>query len=173
MNIREALIKQPKLEKTEALRISDFAASSSSRFEKLMQCFLENNYRVAQRAAWCVSLAAQNNKELILPFIPVLVEQLDKGGVHDAVIRNSLRILQILEIPMEFLGNAINACFNWIENPAAAVAIKAFALTVLGNISERVPAIQNEIRLVIDYHIDNETAAFRSRAKQVLKQMGD
>lgn len=172
MNIRNTLLKQPKLEKAEALKIADYASSTSSRFEELMQCFLENNYHVAQRAAWCLSMATQKNKKLAMPFVPVLIEQLDKEDVHNAVVRNSLRILQNLRIPEESLGNAINACFNRVEDPTAPAAIKAFALTVLGNISEKVPDIKNEIRLVIDYQIDNESAAFRSRAKQVLKQIG-
>lgn len=172
MNIREALLNQPRQEKSQAIKIARYAMSSSEKFEELMQCFLENNYVLAQRAAWSVSFAAQVNKELIAPYTAVLIEQLTKKNVHDAVIRNSLRILQTLEIPENCLSDVINACFNWIEKPAAPAAIKAFALTVLGNISVKIPDIKNEIKLVIDYLIDNESAAFKARAKQVLKQIG-
>lgn len=38
--------------------------------------FLSNEYRLAQRAAWCVSRAARKKSELIKPHIKDLVVQL-------------------------------------------------------------------------------------------------
>ena len=63
-----------------------------------MQCFLDKEYRVAQRAAWSVSIAAQQKPEIIQHYIPTLVAQLQNKQAPDAVIRNSVRILQQVEI---------------------------------------------------------------------------
>ncbi len=53
------------------------------------------------------------------------VAQLQRADVHNAVIRNCVRVLGAIEIPEEVM----NACFKFIETPSTPVAIKAFALT--------------------------------------------
>lgn len=96
-----------------------------------MQCFLCNEYRIAQRAAWSVSWAAQKNPALIQPYIKDLIAQLPRKDVHNAVIRNSVRVLQKIEIPESLHGELMNNCFAFIESPLTPVAIKAFSLTTL------------------------------------------
>lgn len=171
MNVREELLKQQNHSKEHALKISEYACSSPKHFKELMQCFLSNEYRIAQRAAWSVSWAAQKNSELIQPYIKNLVEQLQSKDVHDAVIRNSVRILQQINIPEHLHGELMNSCFEFIESPLTPVAIKAFSLTTLFNLSKRYPEIKNELKLIIEERWNNETAAFKSRGKRILKQL--
>src|ERR1044072_8382153 len=123
MNIQEELLKDKNLTRTKALSIAEFATTSSKHFKELMKCFLSNEYRLAQRAAWCVSWAARKKPELIKSHIKDLVIQLGRTDVHDAVIRNSVRVLQEIEIPKELHGDVMNACFEFIEKPSKPVAI--------------------------------------------------
>lgn len=109
------------------MKISAFACSSPKHFKELMQCFLSNEYRLAQRAAWSVSRAAQKHPELIKPYIKDLIAQLPRKEVHDAVIRNSVRILQQVEIPEALHGELMNNCFGFIESPSTPAAIKVFS----------------------------------------------
>lgn len=171
MNIRKALLEPPVQLKPEAAKIAAYAASSSKRFDELMQCFLSNEYRLQQRAAWCVSMAARRNNHLIQPYIQILVQQLNRKDVHNAIHRNSLRILQDVDIPDAYTGALMNACFNFVESPQTPVAIKAFALTVLGNLAAAVPEIRPEIKLIIDFNIGHESPAFKVRARKVLKKI--
>ena len=171
MNIREELLKEKKHSKAQALKISAHACSSPEYFKELMQCFLSNEYRLAQRAAWSVSWAAKKNPELIQPYLKDLVEQLPRKDVHDAVIRNSVRILQQIEVPESLHGKLMNCCFGFIESLSTPVAIKAFSLTTLFNLSKFYPEIKNELKLIIEERWNNETAAFKSRGRQILKQL--
>ncbi len=171
MNIRDELLKEKSHSKEKALRISEFACSSPKHFKALMQCFLSNDYRLAQRAARSVSWAAQRHPELIKPYIKDLVAQLPRKDVHDAVIRNSVRILQEVEIPEALHGELMNNCFGFIESPITPAAIKAFSLTTLFNLSKIYPEIKAELRLLIEENWNNETAAFRSRGKHILKAL--
>ncbi len=169
MNIREELLKEKNYTKEQALKISEYACSSPKYFKELMQCFLSGEYRLAQRAAWTVSRAAQKNPEIIQPYIKDLIKQLSRKNVHDAVIRNSVRILQKIKIPEAFHGDLMNNCFAFIESNTTPVAIKAFSLTTLFNLSEVYPEIRNELKLIIEERWNHETAAFKSRAKKILK----
>lgn len=171
MNIKEALLDNSTYSKEQILKISEYACAFAKNFKELMQCFLSNEYRLAQRAAWSVSWAAKKKPAIIVPHIKTLVAQLSRTDVHDAVIRNSVRVLQDIEIPEALHGDVMNACFQFIEKPAIAIAIKAFSLTTLFNLSKIYPEIKPELKLIIEDRIDNETAAFKSRAKKILKAL--
>lgn len=157
--------------KTHALKIANYACKSQKNFKELMQCFLDDEYRLAQRAAWSVSWAARKKPEMIAPHIRELVSVLRKKKVHDAVIRNSVRVLQDIDIPDEFHGEVMDACFHFLEKPSTAVAIKAFSLTTLFNLSKKYPEIKQELKLIIEDRLEHETAAFRSRAKKILSKL--
>lgn len=151
-----------------AIKISEYASASSDRFHELMDCFLSNEYRIAQRAAWAVSIVATKHPSLIQPYIKVLVAQIGRKDVHNAVVRNSLRILQDVEIAEEFHGDVLNACFSFIEDPKILAAVKAFSLTILQNMSKYYPEIKAELKLIIEERWETETPAFKSRATKIL-----
>ena len=171
MKIREELLKYQVQSKEHALRIAEYAIASNEHFQELMNCFLSENVRLAQRAAWSVSWAAQKNPVIVQPHIGSLVNQLGKTDIHDAVIRNSMRILEDIEIPAKFHGEVLNACFNFIQKRETPVAIKAFSLTILFKLSKIYPEIRNELRTIILQNMDYETAAFRSRGKKILAKI--
>jgi hypothetical protein len=98
--------------------------------------------RVAQRAAWSVSIAAQQKPEMIQRHITTLVAQVQNKQAHNAVIRNLVRILQEIDIPETLHGEVMKACFQFIETPSTPAAIKAFSLTTLFNLSKLYPEIK-------------------------------
>ena len=171
MNIKETLLDDEVYNKKGILEVSEYACASAKNFNALMQCFLANDYRLAQRAAWSVSWAARKKPEMIRPHIKSLVAQLGRTDVHDAVIRNSVRVLEAIDIPEVFHGDVMNACFAFIEKPSTPAAIKAFSLTTLYNLSKIYPEIRPELKLIIEERMPHETAAFKSRGTKILKAM--
>jgi hypothetical protein len=172
MNLRAELLKEKIHTKEQALKISEYACSTPARFKELVECFLSNEYRLAQRAAWSVSWAARREPGLIQPYMKDLVAQLPRKDVHDAVIRNSVRILQQIEIPESLHGELMHSCFAFIESNATPVAIKVFSLATLFNLSKFYPEIKNELKLIIEERWNHETAAFKSRGRKILKELG-
>ena len=171
MNIKEALLDNSAHSKSNVMKAAEYAASSAQRFKMLVDCFLSDNYRLSQRGAWAISWAARKNSSMIVPYIPTLVAQLKRKGVHAAIVRNSVRILQDVDIPEALHGDVMNVCFGLIENPSTPVAIKAFSLTTLYNLSRLYPEIKPELKLLIEDRMENETAAFKSRGKKILKAL--
>ncbi len=168
MNIREELLSDKMQSREVALGVADFACASEENFRMLMDCFVSIDYTLAKRAAWSVRWAAQNRADLILPNIHLLVNQLKRKDVHDAVIRNSVSILEKTMIPEEFHGEVMDACFSFIQDRKAPIAVKAFSLTILFNLSRIYPEIKNELRIIIEENLEFETAAFVSRGKKIL-----
>ena len=130
---------------------------------------MNDEYRVVQRAGWPMSYCVEKYPELIKKHFPRLLKNLNKKGIHDAVKRNTVRLLQFTPIPEKFHGEVMDICFRYISSPTEPVAVKAFSITVLQNLTKQYPEIINEIKLVIEERWDYETVAFKTRAKKLLK----
>lgn len=170
MKLREQILKEHT--KANCDTIVKWIGDSQARFDQLFALFLHDEYRVVQRAAWPLSNAVMKHPNLIKKHFSKLLKNLQKPGIHNAVKRNSVRLMQDLEIPRRYHGQVMNLCFDYIASPDEEVAIKAFALTVLENLSKYYPEIKPELKTVIEDRWDFETAAFRSRAKKILQRIG-
>ena len=69
------------------------------------------------------------------------------------------------------LTKLMDACFQFISSPEEAIAVKAFSLTVLDNLSNSYPEILPEIKSIIDARWEYETPAFKTRAKKILQKI--
>ena len=156
--------------KAQCNKVVAYVGNDKDRFAQLMKLFFEGEYRVTQRAAWPMSYCVRKHPELITPYFKKLIEKLGKPGEHDAVVRNIVRLLQDVHIPEKFHGQVMTICFNFIQSNETAVAIKAFSLTILKNLSKQYPEIRSEIKTIIEERWEYETAAFRARAREFLKE---
>jgi hypothetical protein len=118
-----------------------------------------------------LSYCVRRHPELIRPYFKPLLDHLAKGGLHVAVIRNALRLLQDVAIPEKYHGRVMSACFDFIQSPDTAIAVKAFSLTVLEHLAKDYPDILPELKLIIEEQWDQSTPAFRSRARKILKKI--
>lgn len=166
MDIRQALVY--KHSKSQCQKIVDYIGSDEQKFARLMKVFLEGEYRLTQRAAWPLSYCIEQHPALVKPYFKVLFGMLQKPGVHSAVARNIVRLLQHVGIPKRYHGKTLTICFDFIADPQVPVAIKAFSLTLLDRLSGSYPEIKSELRLIIEERWDHETPAFKSRAKKIL-----
>ena len=155
--------------KTQTNKIIDWVGANKQRFDELMHLFLGDEYRVTQRAGWPLSYIAIQYPELVKDHLQKIVHNLNRPKLHDAVKRNTLRILQHINIPEALQGELMDACFKYIESPTEAVAVKAFSLTILHNLSTQYSEILPEIKTIVTAQIEYQTAAFKSRAKVFLK----
>ena len=171
MKLREAILEEHS--KANTTRITQWIGSNKSRIEELMQLFMQDEYRVVQRAAWVVRYVYEAQPDLMRPYIPMMAERLKDPGAHIAVKRNVLRVLEESELPESIHSELMNICFDAIADPAEAIAVRAVALTVLARLAVFYPEIKNEIRLIIeDVMSQSPPAAFRSRAKKVIPLLG-
>jgi hypothetical protein len=170
MELREEILKEHS--KAQCTKIVQWVGSSQKRFNELFALFLNDEYRVTQRAAWPVSYCVADYPVFIRTNFGKLLKNLQKPNLHDSIKRNSIRLLQHVAIPEQHQGEVMNICFGYLENPAEAVAIKAFSLTVLGNLAKLYPEIIPEVKLLVEEQLPHQTAAFKSRAKAFVKQAG-
>lgn len=169
MDLREAILE--KHSKTQTDKIVNWIGNNQERFDTLFKLFLKDEEIVEQRAAWALSNAVMNHPKLINKHFGQLIKKIKQPGIHNAVIRNGIRLMEECEIPGKYHGEVMNLCFDFISDPREKPAIKAFSLTVLQKLSYSYPDIKNELKIVIESQWENESAAFRSRARKILKEL--
>lgn len=169
MKLREQILKEHTRANCDT--ILNWIGNSQSRFDELFELFLNDEYRVVQRAAWPLSNAVIAHPHLIKKHFGALLKNIKKPGIHGSVRRNTVRLLAHIEIPKKFHGDVMNSCFDYLLDPNEDVAVKVFSLTVLEHLSKQYPEIAPELRTIIEERWDTETAAFRSRGKKILKKL--
>jgi hypothetical protein len=167
INIHQLL--QEEHSKKQTHRIVKYIGNDKARFAVLIGLFFKGEYRITQRAAWPLSYCVRAYPELIQPYFKPLLDNLARKDLHVAVIRNTVRLLQDVEIPRRFHGRVMSACFEFIQGPETPIAVKAFSLTILGTLAADYPDILPELKLIIEEQWEHATPAFRSRARKVLK----
>ncbi len=168
--LRQEILKEHS--KAQCTRLVKWVGDNQQRFDELFSLFLNDEYRVVQRAAWPVSYCTIAHPGFINKHWDKLIKNLEKPGLHDAVKRNSLKLLEAIDIPEKYHGAIMNICFNCLESPIATLAVKVYSMAVLGNMVAAYPEIIPELKLLIEDQLPHQTAGFKSRAKKVLKQIG-
>ncbi|HEV2478532.1 MAG TPA: hypothetical protein VGS79_02665 [Puia sp.] len=167
LNIHQLLREEHSKKQTD--RIVGYIGNDKTRFAGLIELFFKGEYRITQRAAWPLSYCVREHPELIQPYFKRLLDNLGRKDIHMAVVRNTVRLLQDVEIPHRYHGRVMSTCFDFIQQPGTPIAVKAFSLTILGRLVADYPDIRSELKLIIEEQWEHATPAFRSRARKVLK----
>ncbi len=151
-------------------KIIRYVGNDAKRFNELVQLFFKGPYRVTQRASWPLSSIVEKHPALVKPHLKKILQNVMKPGQHDAVKRNTLRLLQYIKIPKSLQGYAADVCFRLLSDRKEAVAIHAFAITVLTTLARQEPDLKNELIPLIEEQLPYSKPAFVSRAKRALKE---
>jgi len=169
MNLKETILKDHS--KEQCNKIVQWVGNNEERFNELFHLFLNSEYRITQRAAWPLSNSAIAHPEFMKGNFGKLLSNLKKANLHDAIKRNTVRLLDAIEIPVKYEGRIMEICFTYLESPGEAVAVKAFSIGILGKLAKKYPEIIPEIKLMIEEQLPHQSAAFKSRSKAFMKSL--
>jgi hypothetical protein len=167
MNLREAVL--TKYSRENCAAIVNWVGDSQQRFDQLFALYLDKDGHVSRMASWPLSYCVENYPALFNKKYTLLLGHLYKSGLHDSIKRNAVRLLQFVAVPEQYQGEVMNICFQYLEDPAVTVGVKAFSLTVLSNLAKQYPEIIPEVKILIEDQLPRQTAAFHVRAKAFLK----
>jgi hypothetical protein len=148
--------------------IVEEVSRSSKKMEELMACFIDGPVQITQRAAWPISFIAQRKPELVTKYIPLFIELLNTPNKHNSINRNILRTFQFVTLPEEHEGNVLEVCFKLLNANKEPIAVKAFSMTVIFNLTKKYPDIIPELKASIDTLMPNASAGIKSRGKKIL-----
>ncbi|MBL4669604.1 MAG: hypothetical protein JKY30_10125 [Flavobacteriales bacterium] len=143
-------------------------ANSQVKMDELMQCFVDGPIRITQRAAWPMSDIAKKHPLLLFKYYPLLIDLLNQSDKHDAINRNILRAFQFVEIPEEYEGHILNVSFKLLNSNTEPVAVKAFSMTVIYNLTKKYPDIIPELKASIKALIPDGSPGIKNRGNKIL-----
>lgn len=139
-------------------------------FNQLYELTFSQDHKIAWRACWIVDNASEDSPELLSPHIPEIVSRLaiEKSG---SMKRHFTRILCRYKIPEELLGRLVDISFNLLSL-TEDVAVRANAMQLLFNISQREPDLKGELAMVLERLLEEgSTPGIVSRTKKLLQQL--
>ena len=169
MNLEQEILKEHS--KRNTVRLATWVGGDKQRFKELMELFLKGEYRVTQRSAWIVQHCAAKHPELISPYLNKMIDRMVEQGVHVAVKRNGLRILQDIDVPKRLMGKVATICFDLFASQQEPIAVRCFSMTVIANIARQEPDLRNELRLMIEQQMPWGSGGLRARGKHILKKL--
>jgi hypothetical protein len=170
MNLRETILEEHS--KKQCAKIVAWVGNDKKRFADLMKLMLEDEYRVAQRAAYPLSYSVRKHPELIKPWFGRMIKKMGEKNIHDAVRRNALRILEDVDIPEKYCGPLFDISIAYLHDLNQPIAVRAFSISVMSNIAQKFPDLKNEVRLNAEGLLHCGIPALESRGRRTLKEIG-
>ena len=138
--------------------------------EELIRCALHPDHLLSSRAMWVLGHCSDIEYNSIRKYHGRLIENLSRQDLHNGVIRNTLRLYQQYPVPEAYQAFLLDLCHGYIQDPAQAIAVRSFAITVVFNISKPYPELLSELRTVLEQlPAGDEPAGIRSKVKNTLK----
>ncbi|MBC7892472.1 MAG: hypothetical protein H7Y12_09685 [Sphingobacteriaceae bacterium] len=169
MNLSNELTGPPSRAQTQHLKT--WVAADADRFADLMTHFFGPDYRITQRTSAVVSACVETWPWLIHPFLQPLLDHVRQQDCPNALVRNTFRLLQFIEIPEALHDLATQACYECLERANEPVANRVFAMTVLATLIKNYPELGRELRLWLQDRVPFESVAFRSRARKLIRKL--
>ncbi|MES2567522.1 MAG: hypothetical protein V4565_11680 [Bacteroidota bacterium] len=139
---------------------------------ELISFAIDKDPLISNRAMWVVTHCADIDPSRIKPFYVKLINHLKFKEIPSGNVRSILRIFQNQPVPKKFESFVLDKCFEYLQNPSEAIAVRVFAMTVAFNISISYPELLNELLAVLSHlRSFDESAGIKSRSRKILKDI--
>lgn len=152
-------------------KIVAYIGNDPGKFAQLVEIFLMGPDCVTQVSSWPLSYCVEKYPSLLKPNWKKILAFASKPDMHDAVKRNTMRMIQFAQIPKIHQGITTNLGFKFLADTREPAAIRVFAMSVLANLANEIPELKNELIPLIEQQLPYSSAAFISRGRKVLKNL--
>jgi len=141
-------------------------------FDKAVVLSFSEPYPINMRASWAISHCCDINPTFIQPHLDEIVLKLAPSLVA-GVKRNYIRIFakQADFSGMEQLGRLIDLCFEFFNDPAETIAVRAFCLDVILKVGIFEPDLIPEMIQSIEFNQEFFSAGLKSKSKNVIAKL--
>ncbi len=139
-------------------------------YDRVWEIMLETEHPVSMRAAWALTIFAKRHPYFIEPRADEIIHALKKVE-SPSVRRCLLSLLTHADLPEKQAGFLFDFCFELLESPSAEIAHKAYAMTILYNISKKEPDLKPELVALFESQQDDESGAIIARSRILLKKL--
>jgi len=168
---------QEMINSTLGIKAVDWIATSAIEnpviFRKLLEYSYSGEKKLAFRASWTLTKVCDKFPELIYPHLSYLIESLPKIN-NESVQRSFLRIISISDLNKVTRSNhgiLAEYCFSMLRSGFSAIAIKAYSMDILYNLSIIYPELANELATSIRILSEDASAGIKAKGRSILKKI--
>jgi len=159
----------------EAEWVAASAIENPAVFNKLIEFSFSPDKKLAFRASWTLSKVCDKYPEMIYPYLPVIIETLDKLD-NESAQRSFLRIISFSDINKlsnRHQGILTEHCFTALRSGFSAIAIKAYSMEILYNLALKYPELANELAASVNLLQGEGSAGIVARGRMILKKLAE
>lgn len=159
----------------EAEWIANSAIENEDLLKKLLEYSFSTDKKLAFHASWTLSKICDNHPTIIYPYLSGIIERLNHIS-NESAQRSLLRIISLTDINMisgKDHGLLADHCFNALRSAFSAIAIKAYSMEILYNLSLKYPELINELSATIVMLQGEGSSGIKARGYIILKKLGE
>lgn len=138
----------------------------------LFKLSIDEDPVLCNRAMWILWHCSIIDYGRIKPFLTKLIIHLNNKTIPTGVVRCILAMFQEESVPVKFESFMLDKCFGYILDSTQAIAVRAFAMTVVLNISKKYPELLQELKsTLLHLPLNEESPGIRTRTRNTLKQI--
>ncbi|MFD0797743.1 adenylosuccinate lyase [Maribacter chungangensis] len=164
--------------------MATFILDNPSLILTLLSIILRVEDVISCRASWILECVVRKNKDLLYPYLDEFTLLLPKVQL-DSSIRPIAKICELLIISYyaktpnksqqhlnkKHLERITTACFDWLIGDHK-VAAQAYSMTTLQLLGKTFAWIHPELKILLEQNYHTGSAAYKARARMVLKKIG-
>jgi 8-oxo-dGTP diphosphatase len=157
----------------EAEWVATSAIDNPAIFNKLLDYSWSKEKKLAFRASWTLTKACDKFPELIYPHLDKITESLPLID-NESVQRSFLRMISLSDIKdlsKKHHGILADHCFSMLRSGVSAIAIKAYSMDVLYNLTVIYPELGNELSSTVRILMEDASAGIIARGTSILKKI--
>lgn len=160
-----------KMSRDQMNKVVTWVGTDSKRYRILWEIALRNEEPISRRAVWSMDIHQNKWPEMFAEDISELMDLIE-NPCHSALQRHIFKMLSLLpKIPEEHQGKLFDLGVNYTNNAILPIAVRVHAMELAGRIALLYPELQAELGTVLQAHLKEGSAGFRSRANKWLKKM--
>ncbi len=141
-------------------------------FEKFLDIALGDAGSYSMRASRVVNFATLHHPRLFAPHVKAIVEMLP-AITNDSVKREMIKTLSdhSFEMDEETTSHLLELCFRWFTDQNEKIAIQAYSLDILYQISGQYPDLKFELISVIEQQRPYLSSGMKVRIRKMLPKL--
>ncbi len=152
------------------LMMKDIVVQRSELISQAVEIAAGGSTREARTAAWLLTHLADDDPMLLMENQTRIIE-IALSTPSDSIRRDLLRIILRLPLPEAYLGPLYENALNWALNEKYAIAVRANAIQLLGQICEKENGLAAEVEQYLSPVLDYGSSGLMVRGKKVISRL--
>jgi len=141
--------------------------------KELFEAIFKGPPQLCMRATWVLTHCHAKHTDIVKAHETALIRLLETKNMHTGAIRNILKIYETRPVPEKLSSFMLDTCYGFLRNATQPPAVRAFAITVIFNISKPYPELLQELKhTLLEIQEHEESPAMIARCRNTLKMIG-